>query len=192
MCDFQYIRFPLHRCDLQQALANDSMTQEINACTVPSPEACEKAILSGKSLITFHEGWWGWHPEWESYRDEFGSSLLHLAAERNNVLNILFLTHSISPDVRDSKGRTPLHTAAAYSDAQCVRALIIAGADVNAYDNHRETPIFYAVRAWNAEALETLLRCWAAPRSRNAKGQTAEDCIEEGAEHLRDIFKLYR
>lgn len=187
-----YIRFPLRSCALRQALATDSLKLALNTCTVPSPEGCEKALMAGESLITFHPGWWGWHPEWASYRDGFGSSLLHIAAKKNNALNILFLTHSISPGVRDSKGRTPLHTAAECSDAQCVRALIQAGADVNAYDNRRETPIFYAVRTWNSEALETLLRHRAAPRARNAAGKTAEDYIEEGAEHLHDIFNRYK
>lgn len=192
MSDSQYIRFPFRTCALQQALANGSLTQELNAYSVPSPEACEKAIMAGESLSTFHEEWWGWHPEWESYRDGFGSSLLHIAAQKNNALSILFLTHSINHDVRDSKGRTPLHTAAECSDALCVLALILSGADVNAYDHRRETPIFYAVRARNAEALEILLQHRAAPRARNAAGKTAEDLIEEGADHLRDIFNRYK
>lgn len=187
MSDSQYIRFPFRSCALQQALANDALTQELNTCTTPSPEACKKAIMAGKTLM-----WTGCHPCWAEYRDADGRSLLHLAAMRDDVSNIIYLTRQIGPDPRDRAGRTPLHLAAANSTAQVVFSLIDDGADVNAYDNHRETPIFYAVHAGNAEALEILLRHRAAPRARNAEGKTAEDYIEEGAEHLHDIFTRYK
>lgn len=189
MSDSQYIRFPLRSCALQQALANNSMTQELSACTVPvsSPEVCEQLILAGKTLM-----WMGYHPYWAAYRNADGLSLLHIAAARDDVSNVIYLTRQIGPDPRDREGRTPLHLAARYSNAQVVFSLIDDGADVNAYDRRRETPIFYAVRACNAEALETLLRHRAAPRARNAEGKTAEDYIEEGADNLKKIFERYK
>ncbi len=46
-------------------------------------------------------------------------------------------------DVR-TKGETPLHRAAAYGDADIVRALLDRGADKEARDAHGDTPLSWA------------------------------------------------
>lgn len=65
-------------------------------------------------------------------------------------------TGSFMRDVR-TRGETPLHRAAAYGSAGAVKALLAAGADLQARDAHGDTPLSWASRALRSSALLNLL-----------------------------------
>lgn len=66
-------------------------------------------------------------------------------------------TGAFMRDVR-TKGETPLHRAAAYGDADIVRALLDRGADVQARDAHGDTPLSWASEHLRPGAILSLLQ----------------------------------
>ena len=54
-------------------------------------------------------------------------------------------------------GDTPLHEAAASGSAECVKALLEAGAPRNAVDNHGRTPLHLAVEHGSAQCVKALV-----------------------------------
>lgn len=65
-----------------------------------------------------------------------GQAALHIAA-RNGYFDLLrlLLERNADPNIQDDVGNTPLHDAAISGDRTIARALVLAGADVNALNN---------------------------------------------------------
>lgn len=87
---------------------------------------------------------------------------------------------------RDCNGSTPLHRAAAMGNPRAVRALIAAGADVNAMDCVGETPLHDSMLVASPSEVEArveivwmLLRACARADVKNHLGKTPLDCAEE-------------
>jgi len=68
-------------------------------------------------------------------------------AVRNGHVQVasLLLQHGAEWDGADSSSNTPLHHAAAYGWRECIELLIKAGADINAENSWRVTPINIAM-----------------------------------------------
>jgi ankyrin repeat protein len=62
-----------------------------------------------------------------------------------------------------------LHAAAAQGDAAAIARLLSGGADVNAVDGHRRTPLHVAVHAGHREAAQALLKGGANPNALEAQ-----------------------
>lgn len=60
-------------------------------------------------------------------------------------------------DFRDAQGRTALHVAASRGATEVVGALLEAGADRDAYDARRSTPLHEAARGWHDASVSLLL-----------------------------------
>lgn len=61
-----------------------------------------------------------------------GNTVFHYAAARNKeIINALTSKNRSSLNIYNKQGYTPLHTACLANEPDCVRALILAGADVN-------------------------------------------------------------
>ncbi len=57
---------------------------------------------------------------------------------------------------------TPLHTVCSWGDLQSAKALLDAGADINAKGDQGATPIFNAIVSGNTELIQLLLKRGAA------------------------------
>ena len=68
------------------------------------------------------------------------------------------LSKGANPNVRDNRGRTPLHHAAFYGYAENVQALLAAGADPNARDNEGWTRLNAANSGRNDRRVIKMLR----------------------------------
>ena len=65
--------------------------------------------------------------------------------------------HREQVNIRDYKGRTPLHWAATRGDVSAVNLLLDNGADVNAQDEGKATPLILAASSGSVRTLELLL-----------------------------------
>ena len=101
-----------------------------------------------------------------------------VAARREAVVRTL-LNHQVAPDTRIAGGGTTLTLACAVGEPRIVDALLEAGADANALDDHGGTPLHavahYAFSRGDADAaraiFERLLRAGAQIARRNRGGQ---------------------
>jgi truncated hemoglobin YjbI len=107
-----------------------------------------------------------------------GRTLLHEAAAAGNPGIVeLVLSFGIDPNVPDGGGHTPLYSVgnecALEGAASVVRALVKAGADVNAGDGvKRCTALHMAARRGHVEIAEALLDCGADLEARDSAGDT--------------------
>ena len=80
-----------------------------------------------------------------------------------------------APTLRDvpneNLGSTPLHLAALNLDSGPLKALLAAGANVNARDKNGATPLHMAAFATRAEHAKLLLKAGADPRIKTAEGR---------------------
>ncbi|KAH9307563.1 hypothetical protein KI387_035474 [Taxus chinensis] len=73
------------------------------------------------------------------------SNLCFLSSRGQSQLMEDLLNMGMDPNVGDSKGRTPLHIAAAKGSRQCVFLLLKFGADINKKDEYGNTPLWEAI-----------------------------------------------
>jgi ankyrin repeat protein len=79
---------------------------------------------------------------------EDGSTLLHRAARGRKIATVVtVLTRGGDPNKRTRTGSTPLHMAVEGGCARCARALLDAGAEVDALDEAGVSPLLHCVRA---------------------------------------------
>jgi hypothetical protein len=88
------------------------------------------------------------------------------AASRGDAAAIEALTaRGERPDVRDDRGRTPLHVAAYGGHHRAMRALVAAGADPNALENDRYDIVTIAAVANDVPTLEVALALGASAKN---------------------------
>lgn len=74
-------------------------------------------------------------------------------------------------DVRTGAGSQPIHLAATNPDSSALKALIAAGADVNARDGEGATPLHMAVYTQKVEHSKLLLEAGADPKAKTNAGR---------------------
>jgi len=123
-----------------------------------------------------------------------GRTLLHYAAGAGCLEVVASLLQlGADPDMLDSGGHTPLYRVAnecaSKTGPQIVKALVRAGAGVNACDGvMRTTPLHMAARRGFVDIARTLLECGAALNAVDTKGATplqrAINCRKAGVAQL--------
>jgi hemoglobin len=107
-----------------------------------------------------------------------GKILLHFAAGAGCLPVVASLLRlGVDPNIEDRGGHTPLYCVANQCASEIgpeiVRALVRAGADVNACEGvTRATPLHMAARRGHVEIARALLDCGAAMNARDRKGDT--------------------
>ena len=81
---------------------------------------------------------------------------------------------------KDKQGRTPMHLAALYGKPEVIAALADAGADPNALDGKRRTPLHLVAVLGNApESVTVLVKVGANPDALDGKGRTPLEYAEQ-------------
>ena len=84
-------------------------------------------------------------------------TLLHRAALHRRIEMVEFLLEQGCPQQEDLEGNSPLHCAALGGDADVARALIRAGADLEAANHELDRPLHLAASVGNLEVVEVIL-----------------------------------
>ena len=92
------------------------------------------------------------------------------AIRANDLPALNALLKSRGPNTRDSRGTTPLMYAAAGGSVDALRALIAAGADVNAANDFGATALMWGIT--DAEKVRALVAAGADVRARSRMGRT--------------------
>ena len=114
-------------------------------------------------------------------KDGSGRAALEIAIRDNAKKIAAFLSGTLTEgnDAAVAAGGMTLHQAAEKNDAEAIKAIAAAGADMNGLKDDEErkmggcTPLGVAVGNLKAEAAEALLACGADPSFKDARGKTA-------------------
>ena len=90
----------------------------------------------------------------------------------------------------DESGQTPLHLATDRGHMDCVKALILAGADIHSVDNDGISILQAAVIGGNKECSQLLLLLGANPDQADNDGDTPRDSAQDDAD-LKELFQNY-
>ena len=119
--------------------------------------------------------------------EKFGcreETLLHRAALHRRIEMVTFLLdHSqTGAQLEDSSGNTPLHCAALGGDAGIARALITAGADIEAPNHELDRPLHLAASVGNMEVMKVILEEGGDLYSRGSQDNTALHLAAQSAQ----------
>ena len=119
----------------------------------PLQEACKAGRSEAVDLLveTYH---------CDMYREKDGKTAFDMAVEngRLDVVDLLLKTHKYDPNHRNSKGRTPLHTAAKYGNSEAVKKLIET--DPEYKDNKGRTPLLIAFQCGEEGVIKALFETY--------------------------------
>lgn len=138
-----------------------------------------KQFLTLKTVVVVLSAGLAWPVAWAQAQESYGGmsglneAPIHNAARmgtRDSVEKLL----KASPQNRDLRaplGATPLHYAATNGDIGPLKALLAAGADVNARDSEGTTPLHMAAFSTRQEAVKMLLQAGADPQLKTNGGR---------------------
>lgn len=114
------------------------------------------------------------------------------AASDGNVEKLKELLAQDGADVNESdeEGRTALHFACGYGEAECAKALLDAQADVNRKDKNNNTALHYAAGYGQADMVKLLLDKKADKDIKNDDGKTAKEVAELNEQ--KDVLALFK
>lgn len=112
---------------------------------------------------------------------------IHDELIRGDEQAVLAMLAETDVDLRDARGRTPLHYAALLGRKNAVDALINAGADVNAVDALGETPLHLAARRTQVYQVQQLLRAGARADELNRNGASPILLLTEETAHEHEL-----
>lgn len=95
-------------------------------------------------------------------------------------------------DARTQLGSTPLHYAALNLDSGPLKALIAAGAKVNAVDKEGQTPLHLAAFATRADSVKALLEAGADPYAKSNAGRDVLNMARRArADEIAGIISIW-
>ncbi|XP_076857548.1 ankyrin repeat and SOCS box protein 11 isoform X2 [Brachyhypopomus gauderio] len=151
------------------AVCADGATPLFNACCSGNPALVRLLLLYSSAHHPAH----------------LRNSPVHEAAKRGHTACVeVLLTHGVNADVQVPGIGTPLYCACETRSLECVRLLLILGADVHC-GRGLDTPLHAAVRACGAMEVEMLLEHGADGKCRNSEGKTPMDmATDNNIKHL--------
>lgn len=128
----------------------------------------------------------------------FNKSALYFAATKGHaaMISAMVVDLRLEVDEKDFMGATALHAAAYHGHAECVRALLEVGAQVDSLDNRKMTPLFKVGkaaynRAGGHESMRELLSAGAGVQTLSFDGLTPLHAAC-GDGHVQGVLLLLR
>ena len=90
----------------------------------------------------------------------------------------------------DDSGQTPLHLAADRGHIQCMKALVLAGADINSVDNDGISVLQAGVISGDSDCCRLLLLLGANPDQPDHDGDTPREAAQDDQE-IQELFEQY-
>ncbi len=112
------------------------------------------------------------------------------SAERIDTEIIKLLRQKCDIHARDAKQRTALHDCAEHDAAELAEALLAAGAEIEAIDQDRRTPLLSAAFAGSARMLRRLVFSKPDVQQRDAAGNSALHLAVLGSHHSPEVIQL--
>lgn len=129
----------------------------------------------------------------DKVRNNRGETPLYTACRCDAAAAALFLlSQGVDPDARTTGGDYPMHRAAISYDPQMVKALVAAGADIEARSAHgQQTPLHVAAHNNRKAVVAALLEAGANPTARTGKGQTPDQlCMSPLQRNTYEMIRL--
>ncbi len=116
------------------------------------------------------------------------------AAEKGDELQVKFLlADNVLVNIRDKKGKTPLHRASYKGYEGIAKALLDHGAENNPQDKQGLTPLYHAARRGHVGLAKLLLEYKALVSTRTRKGDTVlHKAISKGIIELVDLLRTHQ
>ncbi|KAK4701685.1 hypothetical protein P7C70_g4543, partial [Phenoliferia sp. Uapishka_3] len=132
------------------------------------------------------------HEEGEISRDTLGETCLHIAAARGfpDLLELYLSQYSFVLDWVNSRGATPLHTAAMKGEIECATVLIENGAELDVPDLQGNTPIHYASSWGHLPVVKLLIDMDCQHGAKNNDDFTAADYAFRYAKSIDHSFSM--
>lgn len=122
--------------------------------------------------------------------------LMSASSKENNIKMVQMLLETDAKatiNAKDGRGLTALIGAAAYGDADAVKALLAAGANVNDSDRDGRTALMYTMERSSdsgVEIMRILIAAGANIHATDASGRTAMLHVSQNARSVSDRFKV--
>jgi ankyrin repeat protein len=118
---------------------------------------------------------------------------LAISGDDQRLADLLREQPHLANATRENTGWTPLHGAVCNGNTQCVRLLIVAGADVNAQEVCNQfTPLHFAAEDGHTDIAEMLLMANAVPNLLDLRGKTPLDrAMWENHKEVALLLKKY-
>lgn len=131
-------------------------------------------------------------------RNKNGASLMHKAALDDNTYVITYLRDKAGFSVHDTdfQGNTPLHLAAARANSNAIDWLLGFGADVNAQNKKKDTPLIILTKnpqaMSNTSCVRTLIMKGADKEFANSESKKALDYVAnfENEDLKKELTKM--
>uniref|UniRef100_A0A7S0RPP2 Ankyrin repeat domain-containing protein n=1 Tax=Pyramimonas obovata TaxID=1411642 RepID=A0A7S0RPP2_9CHLO len=121
-------------------------------------------------------------------------ALMFAAGEGNSKLVEDFLASGADVNHRNEYGETPLHVSAIKGDLDTIKAILAAGAKVNAQANAgspiKQTPLHWMVYPDHKEGVKLLLAAGADPNIQNEDGETPLDMALHMGTSYKEMAKI--
>ncbi|XP_064624933.1 poly [ADP-ribose] polymerase tankyrase-2-like [Lineus longissimus] len=129
---------------------------------------------------------------------EFGSCAVFLAAvrsgDRNREVVELLIRYGVNTDIRDHRGKTPLHIACEFGFNRIAKTLVEHGCDLNAIEEiMKRSPLHFACISHHAKIVEQLLHAGAYLDVKDRCGETPAMAVLENMDKFGrvDPFALF-
>jgi ankyrin repeat protein len=123
------------------------------------------------------------------------TQLLAALWDDDRATALLLVVAGVDPNVADSRdigqAWTPLHFAADVGDRELVRALVAAGAEVDARSVAGQTPLWWACNNGHLATAQELLSAGADPNARSTEGYSPLGRVLGSNTALMELVRSY-